>query len=422
MENYIALTITLSFFLQVSFSRYYFDAVVNPVSIFSMLHFFHNWSQFAVNYFGLNITFPVPYNITAEDVNAVALINLFGGWAFFISCVLFFKNNTIGTDKPFELSIVKYNKYYKAYYFLYVLTLIEALLNGKLSIVYGGSQAISSSEAFTPIGSLLNTRIIFGSVYLIVNNLNVKKSKYLILSELLITCLLGGRKGFVILFLAYILPRLTRLDSKTVIKLIIIFPFLAMSISFLGAFRAFSSLDLDLKTKISLAIELAFFNENYSIFRSLTMANSESVQSWVYALHKIGELDLLYGLSYAQGLINTFLLRPFQGDFSAYQAAYYFKSRAYPYVTTMGYDFSFTAEAILNFGVYFSWFPFFLLGLFVIYNYNRRFNSINYILYWLVWPVLFITFRSDFTNMMRYLSVFLFFNFIVYCLSKERFN
>ena len=46
----------------------------------------------------------------------------------------------------------------------------------------------------------------------------------------------------------------------------------------------------------------------------INLTNSEGVQNWTYQLVYDGEMTLLKGKSYLQGVINMFILRPFQGS------------------------------------------------------------------------------------------------------------
>ena len=112
----------------------------------------------------------------------------------------------------------------------------------------------------------------------------------------------------------------------------------------------------------------------------------------------------LYMVYHLQGFINIILLRPFQpGRLVNSQAAYYFKNIAYPYVTNHGYDFSFTAEAILNFGIFGGFIPYIILCIYIITLYKKKSQT------WvfqriLIWPILLISFRTDSTSMFRLLS------------------
>ena len=134
-----------------------------------------------------------------------------------------------------------------------------------------------------------------------------------------------------------------------------------------------------------------------------------------------GSLKLLVGLSYLQGIINTIVLRPFQPEWLVNsQAAYYFKSVAYPNTTNHGYDFSFSAEAILNFGINGGYISYFLLSLFLVFLYKRKTKKIVFYKM-LIWPVLIISLRTDSTAMFRIFS-YIFFVPIIINLIKSFFN
>jgi hypothetical protein len=129
-----------------------------------------------------------------------------------------------------------------------------------------------------------------------------------------------------------------------------------------------------------------------------------------------GEMSLLYGKSYLQAIINMIILRPFQGDsIASWQGAYHFKDIAYPEVTNQGWDFTFTAEAIQNFGPNFAFLSFILLGILVSYFYrNRNLSDYYSILYYLTWPILVISLRTDSTAMLRIFSYIIFSYIILY--------
>ena len=167
------------------------------------------------------------------------------------------------------------------------------------------------------------------------------------------------------------------------------------------------------------------FNETFNLigeygyqiyFYTLTLANSEGVQNWTYQLIQSGEMSLLYGKSYLQAFINMFVLRVFQGSTIAdWQGAYHFKMNAYPNVTNQGWDFSFTAEAIQNFGPNFAFVSFAFLGLLISYLYSRRKKGdFNQTLYLFTWPILAIAFRMDSTSMFRLYSYIIFVYILLY--------
>ena len=107
-------------------------------------------------------------------------------------------------------------------------------------------------------------------------------------------------------------------------------------------------------------------------------------------------------MTYLQGIVNMFVLRPFQPLWlQEYQAAYYFKAVAYPTVTNHGYDFTFTAEAILNWGLNYSWISYALLALIVLRIYNAK---DMYVWKITIWPIVLIGMRTDSTTMFRLVS------------------
>ena len=116
-----------------------------------------------------------------------------------------------------------------------------------------------------------------------------------------------------------------------------------------------------------------------------------------------------------------FILRPFQGNIADFQAAYYFRNVAYPNMDSMGFDFSFTAEAILNFGINFSFISFAILGLIVAYLYSNRLKSdLIYANSHIIWPLLLISFRTDSTALFRFYSYLIL--IILYCIVTKKFR
>ena len=88
---------------------------------------------------------------------------------------------------------------------------------------------------------------------------------------------------------------------------------------------------------------------------------------------------------------------------------------AYPDVTDQGWDFSFTAEAIQNFGPNFAFISFAFLGLLISYLYStRNKGDLNQTLYLFTWPILSIAFRMDSTSMFRLYSYIIFVYILLY--------
>ena len=119
-----------------------------------------------------------------------------------------------------------------------------------------------------------------------------------------------------------------------------------------------------------------------------------------------GELEHLYGLSYVQAFVNTIVLRPFQGDLVNYQAAFVFRDAAYPGMPNMGFDYSFTSEGILNFGI-FAFVPYFVLGFLIsTFFVKSRGNDYYAIFYLILMSILFVSLRTDSVSLFRYISYF----------------
>jgi hypothetical protein len=184
---------------------------------------------------------------------------------------------------------------------------------------------------------------------------------------------------------------------------------------FIPIYRSINYID-GLSNKLSEAFFIISTNGYQMMFYILTLANSEGVQNWTYQLVENGEMTLLYGKSYLQAFINMFILRPFQGStIPNWQGAYHFKEVAYPGITNQGWDFTFTAEAIQNFGPNLSFISFGILGLFISYFYSmRNKGDLNKIIYFFTWPILIIGFRMDSTSVFRLYSYVIFIYLIFY--------
>tara|TARA_B100000963_G_scaffold347568_1_gene354039 strand:+ start:55 stop:1020 length:966 start_codon:yes stop_codon:yes gene_type:complete len=298
-----------------------------------------------------------------------------------------------------------------------LILVIKLYLGGAFSggFVYGQGQALTSKEAFSPIEQILGLRVIFASAYLIIQK-NKKKSttRLIFLVEIIFTFLEGGRKVLVMLLLSALIPyleaskvNLIRFFRITFVSFIMIYVLIAITF-FRGLDRDISFTDRISQTNIRLAQ-----TGELVTFLIINAANSEGVQNWTYQLIENEELDYSYGKSYFQAFVNIFLLRPFQGDIADMQAAYVFKYVAYPETDNHGYDYSFTAESILNWGPRFSFISYFFLGLIASFIYNRRFkNDLYRLLYYALWPTLYIYFRTDSTALLRTISFYLFIGFL----------
>ena len=276
--------------------------------------------------------------------------------------------------------------------------------------MYGQGQASTSGEAFSPILQLLGLRAGFASAYLILNkNKNSYMTFLIFLTEIIFTFLEGGRKVLFMLVLSALIP----LIETTKVKFVRFFQYsvgAVMVIYLLGFTTFFRAADRDnsFLERINESNTQIIENAELLTFLAINLANSEGVQNWTYQLIEDEEIDLLYGKSYAQAVINVAVLRPFQGDIADWQAAYVFKQAAYPEQNNHGYDFSFTAESILNWGRNFSFISYIFLGLVSSFLYNRRHKNDFYkLLYFSLWPILFTGFRTDATALLRTLSLFI---------------
>ena len=289
-------------------------------------------------------------------------------------------------------------------YFLFSLIVIynnkELILS---NIIYGADQAIDSISSFDPLARLWNFRIYFILFYLIFSDPTKRSMVFVVLFELFISFMLYERKDLAIILCSVLILFLNkekvRFNFFKIFSSIIVF----LTLILLPIYRSFIS-EQSVMSKIYLTFDFIKDSFDLIVYFGTGFANSEGVQNWTLQLINDGSLNLLYGLSYLQGFINIILLRPFQPDWLVNsQAAYYFKNKAYPYVTNHGYDFSFTAEAILNFGIFGGFIPYIILCIYIITLYKKKSQT------WvfqriLIWPILLISFRTDSTSMFRLLS------------------
>lgn len=399
---------------QVLFVFFRTKTLNHPVFFFNIAFFLHNWSDLFVTYLtGEEVGVLIPTDIIDRSIVTVAEFNLVAMWAFFIgACVLCRRDIA-----PRRIVHYKFDRFFGVYLFLSVCYAVYMFSSGQVGASYGANQALTSSDAFSPIGTLLNARIILGATYIIQKNKAGTKTIIIILTELLFSMLLGGRKAFLIVVFAFLLPKVDKITFKTLFIALIALPLISFAVLFLNVFRSLSGLNISFVDKIWLVSGIIMDNmEDLSLllFMQLASASSEGVQCWTYMLIEEGRLPLMHGRTYLQAVINMFILRPFQGQVADWQAAYVFKSVAYPGVENMGYDFSFMSEALLNFGTSFYWIPYLFLGYFTKSVENRgQYNSAYMVFYYLIWCVLFITFRTDSTSTFRYFSYFIFFWFIM---------
>ena len=103
--------------------------------------------------------------------------------------------------------------------------------------------------------------------------------------------------------------------------------------------RSYSNIE-GFVNKLSLSFNYILDTSDLIIYYATGFVNSEGVQNWTVQLIEGGQLNLLYGMSYLQALVNIIIFRPLQPEWLANsQAAYYFKEVAYPDVYNHGYDY-----------------------------------------------------------------------------------
>jgi hypothetical protein len=401
---------------QLTYGFIKYNKLANPITYINILFFLHNWSfsfnKLFFSKFDINWRSPILFDYQSE----VLLVNLVSLW------LVFFIFNSLRKTTKFNYDTYSCFRYVGIFPYLYVamtiLSIVYLYSTGVIDSIYGANQALTSDAAFSPILAILAFRYVFASIYLILKR---DKSTALVilifLLELYFSILDGGRKALLIITLSLLIPyiekykfNLKRTISYAIASIVIIYFFLIMTI-----FRGVNAPSIIEKAIVS--NEILFDKAGLIIPLSLYMANSEGVQNWTYELVSDGDIDLLYGKSYIQALVNIVWLRPLQGDISDWQAAYHFKYAAFPNEENHGYDLSYTAEAIMNWGIYGSVFSFIILAIILAKLYNNRFKNDHYkMMYYAIWPILFISFRTDSTALFRLFSYFIVVSVVSYIL------
>lgn len=413
MNNLLILSI-ISFFFQNLVGYLKFKKIVNPISLFTIIHFFHNWSfVFSKHFNEIMFWRADPTQVSYSTMFDVLNINLIGSWAFFIVIIILAK--TISYKNYSK--IINQNILLKGYYFLSFIFFSRVLINLDPSAAYGGEQALDSISAFDPLQRIIFFRVIVCAMYILVANVNRSTILKILFVEIFLSIITFDRKDIALILCSYIIKvainqKINFVSGfKSLIMLFSGFSFLM----FIPIYRSINYID-GLSNKLSEAFFIISTNGYQMMFYILTLANSEGVQNWTYQLVENGEMTLLYGKSYLQAFINMFILRPFQGStIPNWQGAYHFKEVAYPGITNQGWDFTFTAEAIQNFGPNLSFISFGILGLFISYFYSmRNKGDLNKIIYFFTWPILIIGFRMDSTSVFRLYSYVIFIYLIFY--------
>lgn len=382
-------------------SYFKFNTLRNPAFYFIIIHYLHNLSFSVLKNNGLDIFWRADPSVDFSTMDTIVSFNLVCLWLTSLLLIFFIKkkDNFITINNS-----LRKNKFCLFIYILFSLIIIynnRGLVSG--NIIYGFGQALDSVSSFDPLARLWNFRVYFILFYIIFNKPAKKTILFIVLFEFMMSFLLSERKDLsLILFGLLILffnRKKIRYNFLQIFSSIIIF----LSLIMLPIYRSFIN-ENGIINKFYLTIDFIKDSSQLILYYGTGFVNSEGVQNWTLQLINDGYLSTLNGLSYLQGLINIVIFRPFQPDWLANsQAAYYFKDVAYPNVTNHGYDFSFTAEAILNFGINGGYISYFLLSLYIINLYKKKSKT------WifqrmLIWPILLISFRTDSTSMFRLLS------------------
>jgi len=416
MNSILTLSI-ISLFLQNLIGYLKFKKIINPISLFTTIHFFHNWSFSLSRFFQDDMFWRAPLKVSYDSMFDVLSMNLVGSWAFFLIVIIFAKTKIFSKFFSIKNKEILIN----GYYFLTLAYLVRFILNFDPNVLYGANQALDSASAFNPI-----SKVFFFRIPLIITYIATKKiSKWtlirIVIFEFCLSFITFERKDLVYILSSFFLKFLmeTKINIFSILKYITSIGLTFLFLMFIPIYRSFNYID---KINDKIFETFSVIGEyGYTVFFYIfNLANSEGVQNWTYQLIQNGEMGLLFGKSYIQATINMIVLRPFQGiTIQNWQAAYYFKSFAYSNVTNTGYDFSFAAEAILNFGLNFGFISFIMLGLVISYLYSNRNKSDFYsTLYLMTWPIMIIGFRTDSTSMLRLYS-YIIVIFILLYLSKN---
>ncbi len=389
---------------------------INPISVFALLSLFHNWIGSALDLF-----FDLEWNVNSHAAGRerVLFVNLAGLWAFTIGALLTRRAGaSFARSARRGLTAIPPASLFEIGYFVVIsLMVLKAVLLPQYGYAeaYGAGQA-AYAPAISKVTVLFLLRVPFLIIaYTVRSLLGQRRPKTYLLAvalELLIAVLSGGRKTVMIMLvalgLAYVCTHRIRFKmALRTFAMILFVGYLAIAIR---TWR--TSMDMQMSQRISHFTQQMTTGEfgDYVIL-ALRSANSEAVQSWLYRLWYQGGgsgAQKMYGKTYVQALLNTFVPRQFQGPVVEWQAAYVFKGRAYRHTAThMGYDFAFTAEAMLNFGPYFAFISFIGLGMLTGYLFARWRNTGSAAFagaYFVTLGVLAITLRTDSAAMFRFLS------------------
>lgn len=387
---------------------------INPISIFVFLSLLHNWIGSLLDLF-----FDVQWFAYSRPGarNIVLYVNLAGLWGFAFGALLMSRHNR----RPYRgvswaTCRVPPAAIFEAIFFALVALVLVSPLFG---IGRGGYRYGEGQTAFAPtqvswliIFAFRAPAIVLG--YAIRSLLRQNRPKtYLaaIGAELLISFLSGDRKtiGMILLGITLVHVCTRRVRTRIAIRAAMVAGLLLAVGYTVRIYRAYLYLPFEERLRM-FEYELSKETEGEGLIGAAMLTDSEGVQSWVYDLWygRSGPRPPAFGRTYVQALVNVVIPRNFQGGLVYWQAAYLFKDVAYRGVTHMGYDFAFTAEAIMNFGPYFAFLPFTAVGMFTgwLFVRWRRSGSLGWgAVYFATMAVLAITLRTDSVALLRLMSL-----------------
>ena len=333
------------------------NRLFNVLSVYIAFFVLHNCVHSIHEAFGGAYRHHPWITATADDWYNVALFNLLGLNAFCVGYLLVSRRiqfaellNSTGSKgilvPPAWLETIAFS--------MTSYTLFQALIAD--NSIYGANQANSASEAFSPLGTLMLLRIGIMLVALALRKAagQTKLPNYYlvwILMEIACDFLKGGRKGIVLAFIGVACVWLfTRpIHVRNCVRICSIIVVVLACCVFISTARNYFG-----QTESRLGLVQVAMNDSEKLQKTfekiIFSSSSEGVQAWTSNIYLTQNESMMYGRTYAQALTNVVVPRPAQGPVVHWQAAYAFKQRAYPGVTNMGFDYSFSAEAIQNFG------------------------------------------------------------------------
>lgn len=385
----------------------------NPVVFFCGLHLVHNWITSL--FYSIDDSYAlggVLIDITDEMIATNLTRNLIGLWTFFAVFLLCKKWWKEKATTPVSIWILPKHKSLILFWGLYIVFTALGVVAGSR----GGDQALTAGEAFAGLFGILGLRSFFLMFALIQEGFRKKFLPLLIVFPVEFLLAGGARKLLLMTLLSWLFAY-AYAQGKTISRAgLISFAKRAswmlipayLTLFLMNARRSYNG---GLYASFGEAIEAQIgkiCSYPLQVFSPLCSTDSESVQIWCSELVAQGALPLMYGKTYVQSVLNMIVLRPFQGEIANWQAAYAFKTVAYPTFTNHGWDFAFVAEAVLNWGNHFFFLSFAAFSLILSFMYKKRDASLFWqTLYFIFIAICFVSFRTDSTAMLRFLSFFI---------------